>query len=118
MPKPKIQIKRVYDACSKEDGLRVLVDRLWPRGISKGKAQIDLWMKSLAPSAELRTWFSHESQKWPKFKERYRKELRKNEKELETLIAATKKGPLTLLFAAKETQFNNAAALKDYLESR
>ncbi len=113
-----IRIKRVYEEADKSDGLRVLVDRLWPRGVSKAKAKIDLWLKDVSPSAELRTWFGHDPEKWPEFCRRYRQELGVHGAELEFLRAKAKQGTLTLLFGSKEPRLNNAAALKEYLEKR
>jgi uncharacterized protein YeaO (DUF488 family) len=112
-----IQLKRIYDSADPEDGYRVLVDRIWPRGISKDKAKVDLWPKELAPSKELRQWFGHEPDKWPEFKRRYFKELRQQEENLQPLREASQKARVTLVFASKEERYNNAAALKAFLES-
>jgi uncharacterized protein YeaO (DUF488 family) len=119
-----VHLKRVYDDASPDDGTRVLVDRLWPRGLSREAAKIDLWLKDVAPSDVLRHWFNHEPERWPEFRKRYRAEIvdkpddTKSE-ELETLrrLAAGKK-PVTLLFAAKDTEHNNAVVLKDWLSAR
>lgn len=110
-----LRIKRVYDESVRTDGFRILVDRLWPRGLTKEKAKIDLWLKEIAPSNELRKWYSHDPNKWVEFKRRYFKEL-KNKKELIDLIRQ-QKGIVTLLFGTKEEKFNNAVALKEYLEN-
>ncbi|MDA2920102.1 DUF488 domain-containing protein [Desulfobacterota bacterium AH_259_B03_O07] len=111
-----IKVKRVFEKASKDDGIRILVDRLWPRGMSKKDALLDLWLKDVAPSNELRKWFNHEPEKWEEFKSRYFSEL---DKKLD-LVSKLKKyaggGTLTLLFSAKETKFNNAIVLKEYLE--
>src|SRR5512143_996523 len=113
-----IQIKRVYDAPSRGDGKRILVDRLWPRGVKKDEARIDAWMKDVAPSGDLRTWFNHDPEKWGEFKRRFFAEL-KNKKDLVGQLAGmARKGRVTLLFGSKEERFNNAVALKEYLEAR
>lgn len=113
-----IKIKRVYEKAKKEDGLRVLVDRLWPRGIRKEDAGIDCWLKDIAPSQELRTWFSHKPGKWPKFKQLYFQELGAREDFLAQIIARARKGSVTLLYGAKDERFNNAVALRAYLERK
>jgi uncharacterized protein YeaO (DUF488 family) len=113
-----IKVKRAYDKPTEDDGVRILVDRLWPRGISKEKAEVDLWLKDIAPSNELRKWFSHDPTKWDEFKRRYFKEL-DNKSDLVVLILnEAQKGVVTLLFGAKAEQFNNAVALKSYVEER
>lgn len=110
-----IKVKRVYDPIEKDDGIRILVDRLWPRGVKKDK--IDIWMKEIAPSDELRKWFAHDPNKWEEFKARYFEELERNPK-LSTLIKLVKEGKdITLLHAAK-SPYNNAVALKEYLEKK
>lgn len=113
-----IQVKRIYLPANTTDGERFLVDRLWPRGISKVKAKLAGWLKDLAPSDELRNWFGHDPKKWGEFEKRYRKELVANRGALKPLLEAVKKGSVTLLFAAKDEQHNNAVALKKYLEGR
>ena len=113
-----IKTKRVYEKLAKDDGTRILVDRLWPRGISKKNALIDIWLKDIAPSNELRRWFNHDPDKWEEFKLRYFSELDSNSEKVSQLIKTVKKGPHTLLFAAKETEFNNAIVLKEYLERK
>ena len=110
-----IQIKRVYEAPTKGDGYRMLVDRLWPRGLSKDKAQIDLWLKDIAPSDELRRWFGHDPDKWREFKNRYSSELKQHAEAVAQIKQQAKKGKLTLLYAAKDEAHNNAVALKEYL---
>lgn len=112
-----IQIKRAYDTLSAEDGYRILVDRIWPRGVSKDELKADLWLKEVAPSNELRKWFNHDPAKWDEFKKRYRKELEDNQAfgELKQLIA--KEQTVTLLFGASDPTHNQAAALKEFLES-
>lgn len=111
-----IDIKRVYASPAKGDGYRVLVDRLWPRGLSKDKAQVDLWMKEIAPSDELRRWFDHDPRKWREFQSRYRRELKQHADQVEALKKRAGRRRLTLLYAAKDDNCNNAAALKAYLE--
>ncbi len=113
----KIFIKRVYDQPNPKDGLRILVDRLWPRGISKEEAKIDVWLKSAAPSNELRKWFQHDVKKWPEFKKRYFAELEADTEAVNELLSYVKKSEVTLLFAAKESDHNNAVALKEYINS-
>jgi uncharacterized protein YeaO (DUF488 family) len=112
-----VQIKRVYDKPLKEDGFRVLVDRLWPRGLSREKAKVDLWVKEIAPSDALRKWFAHDPAKWDEFRSRYFSELGKK-KELFSMIAGPPGQPVTLLYGAKEEKFNNAVALREYLKKK
>ncbi|MGH8127770.1 MAG: DUF488 domain-containing protein [Gammaproteobacteria bacterium] len=112
----KIEIKRIYEPASKDDGCRVLVDRLWPRGLSKDKVKIDHWFKDLAPSNELRHWFGHDPDKWKEFQRRYRVELKDNEDAVAPLRDVLKKEKkVTLLFGTKEERYNNAVALAEYL---
>ncbi len=110
-----IKIKRVYDEPDVSDGFRMLVDRLWPRGLSKERAKVDMWLKDIAPSEALRKWFAHDPEKWSEFKRRYFEELR-NKKELDLIIKKAKGGVVTLLYGTKEERYNNASALKEYLE--
>ena len=110
-----IRIKRVYIAPEDSDGKRILVDKLWPRGLNKDEAHIDAWIKEVAPSDDLRKWFNHDPKKWPMFKEKYFFELLNNPEAVIKLIKAMD-DESTLLFAAKEEEFNNAVALKEYLE--
>lgn len=112
-----IRTKRVYDLPSKEDGRRVLVDRLWPRGVSKADAQIDEWLKDVAPSDALRKWFGHVPARWDGFKSRYFEELAKQPAVLEQLRAKERNGVITLVYGAKDIEHNNAVALKEYLEN-
>ena len=113
-----IKIKRIYDSHREEDGVRILVDRLWPRGLTKEKAKVDLWLKEIAPSDKLRKWYAHDPQKWIEFKRKYFKEL-ELKKELVNLIANREKdGYITLLYGAKEEKFNNAVALREYIEMK
>jgi uncharacterized protein YeaO (DUF488 family) len=112
-----IKIKRIYDPPADEDSERILVDRLWPRGLSKEKANVVLWLKEIAPSNELRKSFCHDPEKWGKFKKSYFKEL-DSKKELVSLLSQkAKKGNVTLLYGAKDEKNNNALALMDYLKS-
>jgi uncharacterized protein YeaO (DUF488 family) len=112
-----IKIKRIYDPVSPKDGKRILVDRLWPRGIKKDEAKIDKWLKDIAPSNELRQWFSHDPSKWEEFKKRYKKELKNKSEMLETIREKAKISTITLLFAAKDMEHNNAVVLKEKLET-
>ncbi len=111
-----IKIKRIYNPPAKEDGFRILVDRLWPRGLSKEKAKVDLWLKEIAPSDQLRKWYGHDSKKWTEFRKKYFNEL-KDKDELVNLIARKlKEGTITFLYSSKEEKINNAVALKEYVE--
>jgi len=111
-----IQVKRVYERPSEPDGLRILVDRLWPRGVSKKEAHIDRWARELAPSDKLRVWFGHDPSRFPEFRERYRTELRGHREELTALALESLHDPVTLVFAAKDIQHCNATVLKEHLE--
>jgi len=116
MSKYHIKLKRVYEKAEKSDGFRILIDRLWPRGISKEKAQIDLWLKDIAPSSELRKWFGHDLAKWNEFQKRYKKELESKKKSVESLKKIIKKEKVvTLLFSALDEKHNNAVALTKIL---
>lgn len=112
----RIHLKRVYEPASKQDGFRVFVDRLWPRGIKKEELQMDLWLKEVAPSTELRKWFSHDPAKWEQFQKKYAKELDEKGEALEPILSALKKGVVTLLYSSKDTEHNSALYLKKYLE--
>ena len=113
-----IRIKRVYETPQATDGRRILVDRVWPRGMTKKRLRADVWLKNVAPSTELRNWFKHDPSRWKRFKERYFFELDRNIEGVATLIAAVEKGPATLLYSAKDTECNQAVALKEYLSAR
>jgi uncharacterized protein YeaO (DUF488 family) len=113
-----IQIKRVYDPSAKEDGARFLVERLWPRGMKKVALHMDAWCKNLAPSDDLRRWFSHDPAKWKEFQRRCRAELADNPAACQPLLDAAKQGNITLLYSAHDTEHNNAITLKSYLEER
>jgi uncharacterized protein YeaO (DUF488 family) len=110
-------IKRIYDPPSPADGARVLVDRLWPRGVSKASTALTLWLKDVAPSTELRKWFNHNPERWEEFKHRYRAELAHDPEPLARLRAMRKEGPVTLLFAAHDQSHNHALVLADYLNT-
>jgi len=113
-----IKLKRVYETPIKADGFRILVDRLWPRGIAKEKARVDLWLKDIAPSTELRTWFGHDPAKWKDFQKRYKKELMQNNTVLENLRRIIKEqNKVTLVFAASDENHNNAVVLRTFLAS-
>jgi len=113
----EIQTKRVYDPFDKKDGVRVLVDRVWPRGMTKERLQADLWLKDAAPSTALRKWFNHDPSRWEVFKNRYFAELNAKPEVVKQLLELAAKGRLTFLFSARETQYNQAVALKEYLIS-
>lgn len=110
-----VAIKRVYDAPAKSDGYRVLVDRLWPRGVSKERAKLDLWFKEVAPSTELRKWFGHDPKNWPEFQKRYRVELRANNEIVGQLRRLAKQRRVTLLYGARDVDHNEAAVIRDYI---
>jgi uncharacterized protein YeaO (DUF488 family) len=110
-----IRLKRAYDKPARSDGKRVLVERLWPRGVSKSEAKLDLWLKDIAPTPALRKWFNHEPARWEQFRTKYFSELRKN-KALDELRQLLKKGIVTFVYAARDEQHNAALALKQYLE--
>ena len=114
----RIRTKRVYETPGAADGRRILVDRVWPRGMTKKRLRADVWLKTVAPSTELRNWFKHDVSKWKGFKNRYFLELDRKPQGLDMLIAAVKKGHVTLLYSAKDSNRNQAVALKEYLFSR
>ncbi len=111
-----VQTKRVYETPSEDDGFRVLVDRLWPRGISKERAALDLWLKEVAPSPDLRKWFGHDPARWDEFRRRYRGELRQNNGALVPLKEYLQHGNVTLVYAARDEAHNGALVLKELLE--
>ena len=111
----KLNIKRVYEKPNEQDGKRVLVDRLWPRGLTKEKADIDLWLKGIAPTTELRKWFNHDAAKWEEFQKRYRNELNNNKEQVSLLKEQLKKGIVTLVYGAKDEDHNEALVLKEWL---
>jgi len=112
-----IQLKRIYEPAEPGDGFRVLVDRVWPRGVAKEEARLDAWPKELAPSKELRKWFGHEPDRWDAFKDSYFRELRQQEDRLGEILEMASKARVTLVYASKEERYNNAVALKIFLES-
>jgi uncharacterized protein YeaO (DUF488 family) len=113
-----IQVKRAYEPPTPGDGYRVLVDRLWPRGVSKEKLALDAWTKEIAPSDALRKWFGHDQEKWAEFEERYFAELDAQPDQVQELRQHAEPGPLTLVYAAKDKEHNNAVALREYLRSQ
>ena len=110
-----LQLKRAYDPPAKTDGVRILVDRLWPRGVAKASAKIDHWLKDIAPSTALRKWFGHDPAKWAEFKKRYRRELKANPQAVAELRKLIRKETATLVYAAKDEEHNHAVALQEYL---
>jgi len=113
-----VNIKRVYGPPDKDDGYRVLVDRLWPRGLTKEKAQINEWAKDIAPTNELRKWFHQNETQWDEFQKKYIAYLSENKEKVEPLVLKARKEKLTLLYASKKLQLNNASVLKEYIESQ
>ena len=113
-----IKLKRVYEKAENNDGLRVLVDRLWPRGVKKEEAKLDEWLRDIAPSSVLRKWFSHDPEKWEEFKIRYAQEVAQKEELLDKLIQDAKGKNITLVYASREKQFNNVMVLKELIEER
>ena len=113
-----IRLKRAYDAPASDDGYRVLVDRLWPRGLTKEKLRLDAWAKDLAPSNELRKWIHSDMSRWPAFKRRYHKELAAQSSVAAEIRKRARSGTVTLIFATRDPEHNHAAVLKEYLESR
>ncbi len=113
-----IRIQRAYEKPGKSDGTRFLVERLWPRGVKKDALHLDAWLKDVAPSAELRKWFNHQPERWPEFQKRYLSELRANPESWKPILEATRRGPVTLLYAARDTERNSALVLQKFLESK
>jgi len=113
-----INLKRAYEPAAKTDGERILVERLWPRGVSKDRARIDLWLKDVAPSTELRKWFGHDPEKWRQFRRRYAAELKEKVDVIKMLKQKAKKGRLTFVYAAHDEEHNGALALKEFLEKK
>lgn len=118
MARPRITLKRVYEPLSDADGVRILVERLWPRGVSKANAAIDHWVKDVAPTPELRTWYGHEPARWEEFRERYRAELTENTVAVDTVKSLCVKQPVTFIFAAKDEARNSAVVLREFLLSK
>ena len=113
-----VKIKRAYEEPAEEDGTRILVDRLWPRGLTKERAKIDLWLKDVAPSTKLRKWFAHDPAKWTEFQRRYTDELRKNNEPLSALKQEADKGPVTLIYGARDQEHNEAVILQKLLQAK
>jgi len=111
-----ISLKRAYEAAHQQDGLRILVDRLWPREVKKEKMGFDFWLKDVAPSTALRKWFDHDPKKWAEFQRRYRAELDGNREAVRPLLEAVRKGPVTLVYGARDQEHNDAVVLKSWLE--
>lgn len=114
----KIKIKRIYEDVENDDGTRILVDRLWPRGVSKEEAQLADWMKEIAPSTELRKWFNHEEDRFPEFSKKYKKELESHNDLTNALLKKAKSNQLTLVYSAKDEVHNQAVVLKEFLEKK
>ena len=114
--KHELNLKRVYEAPHKDDGTRILVDRLWPRGLTKEKAKVDLWLKEIAPSTGLRKWFGHDPKKWRSFRKRYETELKDHADEIKLLKSKVKEGTVTLIYGARDQEHNEALVLKQFLE--
>jgi len=113
-----IRIKRAYEKPDRADGTRILVDRLWPRGLTKEKAKVDLWLKAVAPSTELRKWFAHDPAKWAEFRSRYREELKRNKEQVSLLRQEAAKGTVTLVYGARDQQHNEAVILQRLLVAK
>lgn len=111
----EVRVKRIYEAPDPSDGARVFVDRLWARGLTKEKAALDLWLKDAGPSTELRKWFAHDPARWEEFQKRYRAELERNEEVIARLREEMRKGPVTLLYGARDQEHNEALVLRDFL---
>jgi uncharacterized protein YeaO (DUF488 family) len=118
IPASNVVLKRAYEAPEKSDGRRILVDRLWPRGVSKAEADLDLWIKEIAPSAELRTWFGHDPRRWDEFRERYRAELAQHPDTLKDLRRSAREGRITLVYSAKDEVHNDAVVLRNVILGR
>ncbi len=113
-----VRLKRAYEPHAASDGARILIDRLWPRGVSKAAAAVDLWMKEIAPGTQLRKWFGHDPARWPEFRRRYAAELREQGERLRDLRARARRGPVTLVYAAHDEAHNDAVVLRDVLLGR
>ena len=113
-----IHLKRAYEKSSDQDGLRILVERLWPRGVTKAKAAVDLWIKDVAPSPALRRWFGHDPARWKQFKQRYWKELKDRKDDVDVLRRKAIEGKVTFIYAAHDEEHNGALALKEFIEQR
>lgn len=113
-----ITLKRAYEPWARVDGRRFLVERLWPRGISKEKLRVEEWLKEVAPSTELRQWFSHDPVKWAEFRRRYRRELDAKPEAWQPILSAARRGRVTLIYSSHDIEHNNAVALREYLEKK
>jgi uncharacterized protein YeaO (DUF488 family) len=113
-----IRLKRAYDAMSRTDGTRFLVERLWPRGVSKATLQLDAWLKEAGPSTALRKWFSHDPEKWREFRRRYFRELDSRPEAWEPILSAARRGTVTLVYSSHDTEHNNAVALQEYVQAK
>ncbi|NWF54667.1 MAG: DUF488 family protein [Syntrophaceae bacterium] len=113
-----IKIKRIYESPGEKDGFRILVDRLWPRGLSKDTAKVHLWLRDISPSNELRKWYGHDPEKWTEFKKKYFQEIKERKEEFDLLLEKAGRGNVTLLFSSQEKKLNNAAALKEIVERK
>ncbi len=114
-PHPGIRLKRAYEPPDRSDGTRVLIDRLWPRGVTKDKAAIDHWLRDVAPSTELRRWFGHDVGRWPEFQKRYTSELKHHAESIDDLLRLARRGPITLIYGARDEEHNDAVVLKRVL---
>lgn len=112
-----IKTRRIYDKPDADDGFRILVDRIWPRGVKKNDVKIDLWQKDIAPSNAIRKWFNHDQRKWDEFKSRYYEELKDKQEIVKLFLEKAEQVTITLLYSSKEEKYNNAIALKEYLQS-
>jgi uncharacterized protein YeaO (DUF488 family) len=113
-----LKLKRAYDPAAKADGTRILVERLWPRGLSRAKVHVDTWLKDVAPSTELRKWFGHDPEKWPQFRERYFRELDARPEAWQQILSKARRGLVTLIYSSHDTLHNNAVALQEYLQAK
>ena len=118
VPAANVRLKRAYEKPARGDGTRILIDRLWPRGVSKADAELDHWLKEIAPSTELRQWFGHDPERWPEFRRRYAAEIRRHPDELEQLRVLARKGPITLVYSAHDELHNDAVVLRSLLLGR
>ena len=113
-----ITLKRAYDSVSRTDGIRFLVERLWPRGVSKARLRVDTWLKEAGPSTKLRKWFSHDPKKWGEFRRRYFRELDSRPEAWQPIVSAARRGRITLVYSSHDTQHNNAVALQEYVRAK
>lgn len=114
----EIRLKRIYDESSDDDGTRILVDRVWPRGVRKSEAAIDMWAKEIAPTTELRKWFDHDPEKWDSFKELYEKELVAKKGQITSMLGQVTDNRLTLIYSARDREHNQAVVLKEFIENK